>query len=130
MGAVDLNIDLGELPDEPRELYALATVANVACGGHAGDTASMARAGSFCVSKGTRVAAHPSYPDREGFGRRTLDLSPDAIEAAVASQCQALQAIARRMGYPVTAMKPHGALYHDASRDERIARAVIAGAEK
>jgi 5-oxoprolinase (ATP-hydrolysing) subunit A len=59
MALVDLNVDLGELPDEPRELYALATVANVACGGHAGDLGSMARAVSFCISRGTEVAAHP-----------------------------------------------------------------------
>jgi 5-oxoprolinase (ATP-hydrolysing) subunit A len=130
MPLVDLNVDLGELPDEPRDLYALATVANIACGGHAGDKASMARALSCCVSKGTRVAAHPSYPDREGFGRRTVVLSADELEASIAEQCAALQALAKRLGYPVRMVKPHGALYHDAARSEPVARAFVAGAAR
>ena len=124
---VDLNVDLGELPDEPRELYAVATVVNVACGGHAGDKASMALAVSNAMARGARVSAHPSYPDREGFGRASMDLAPAAIAASVEAQCAALQAIARRVGYPVTAVKPHGALYHDAHRSADIARAVLDG---
>lgn len=125
---VDLNIDLGELPGEPAELFGLATVANVACGGHAGDQASMARALSFAMTRGTRVAAHPSYPDREGFGRVTLEMAPADLAAAVEAQCAALQAIARKLGYPVFQVKPHGALYHDAARDPALAAAVIDGA--
>jgi len=109
MPLVDLNIDLGELPGEPVELYGLATVVNVACGGHAGDTASMARAVSFALARGTRVAAHPSYPDREGFGRTRMELAPEDLSLAVERQCTALQAIARRLGYPAEMVKPHGA---------------------
>ena len=125
---VDLNIDLGELPGEPAELFALATVANVACGGHAGDRASMARAVSFALTRGTRVAAHPSYPDRDGFGRTTMAITPADLAAAVEAQCAGLQAIARKLGYPVAMVKPHGALYHDAARDPAIAAAVLDGA--
>src|SRR5262245_18489719 len=125
---VDINVDLGEQPVEPAELFALATVVNVACGGHAGDTASMARAVSFAMARGTRVAAHPSYFDRDRFGRATMAIDPDQIAAAVESQCGTLQWIARRLGYAIATMKPHGALYHDAARDPAIAAAVLDGA--
>ena len=128
MATVDLNIDLGELPGEPAELYTLATVVNVACGGHAGDRASMARAISFAMTRGARLAAHPSYPDREGFGRKTVAMDPSALSASVEEQCAALQALASKLGYPAAAMKPHGALYHDAARDPALASAVIDGA--
>jgi UPF0271 protein len=125
---MDLNIDLGELPNEPRDLYTLCTVANVACGGHAGDLASMARAVSMCLARGVRLAAHPSYPDREGFGRTTMTMDPLALRASIAEQCAALANVAKRLGHSVTAMKPHGALYHDAARDPVIADALLDGA--
>jgi UPF0271 protein len=127
MAPVELNIDLGEMPGEPAELFALATVVNVACGGHAGDAASMARAISFAMTRGTKLAAHPSYPDRAGFGRATMTIAPEDLAAAVDQQCAALQAVARKLGYPAAAMKPHGALYHDAARDPSIAAAVMDG---
>ncbi len=130
MPRVDLNIDLGELPGEPAELFALATVVNVACGGHAGDRASMARAISFAMTRGARLAAHPSYPDREGFGRKSVAMDPAALAAAVEAQCAALQVLARKLGYPAGMVKPHGALYHDAARDPAIAAAVIGGAAR
>jgi UPF0271 protein len=123
-----LNIDLGEIAGEPDELYAIAHVANIACGGHAGDAASMARAVALCVAHGTRVGAHPSYPDREGFGRRRLPLAPDAMRERVAEQCGALAAIARSAGVAVAFVKAHGALYHAANGDTALARAVVDGA--
>lgn len=128
MSSIDLNVDLGELPDEPPELFALATTANVACGGHAGDEASMERAIERAIAHGTRLAAHPSYPDRAGFGRKSMVMDARELVAAVEAQCAALAAIARRLGCPLRRLKPHGALYHDASRDEGVAAAVIEGA--
>ncbi|MBI2390051.1 MAG: LamB/YcsF family protein [Deltaproteobacteria bacterium] len=111
-----LNVDLGELPGEPEELYRLATQVNVACGGHAGDVASMDRAVALAVAAGTAIAAHPSYPDREGFGRRSVDRAPSEVARSVAEQCSALRSIAAMRGAVVRAVKPHGALYHDLSR--------------
>jgi UPF0271 protein len=128
MGGVDLNIDLGELPDEPEELYAWAHIANVACGGHAGDATSIAEALRRCKAHGTRVGAHPSYPDRAGFGRRAMAMAPDALRASVREQCLLLATAARALAVPVTSLKAHGALYHAASRDPAIARAVLDGA--
>lgn len=123
-----LNVDLGEFPDEPVPLYAYAHVANIACGGHAGDDASMRRAVELCRASGTRVGAHPSYPDREGFGRRALTIPPEALRASVAEQCGRLAIIAAALDSHVTFVKPHGALYHAAAEQTALADAVVGGA--
>lgn len=123
-----LNVDGGELDDEPLELYALADVIHVACGGHAGDDASMERVTRACAAVGTRVGAHPSYEDREGFGRRAKTVAPDVLAASIALQCSRLLAIAKRVGIALASMKPHGALYHAAHADDATARACVDGA--
>jgi len=122
-----LNVDAGELPDEPDELYALADVVNVACGGHAGDEASMRRVLAFCKQSATRAGAHPSYPDRAGFGREPVAMSADALRASVAEQCRALASAARSLGVPIRHAKLHGALYHAANADLEVARAALGG---
>jgi UPF0271 protein len=113
-----VNIDLAELPDEPEALYAATDLANLACGGHAGDAGILARALELCRRHGVAVGAHPSYPDREGFGRRRLVMSPADIFASVRAQCALLAAEA-------THLKPHGALYHAADEDDALATAVV-----
>jgi UPF0271 protein len=125
---VTLNVDLGEMPDEPDALVRIATQVNVACGGHAGDEASMRRVCRLARASGAKVAAHPSYPDREGFGRRTLRMPVEHVRATVAEQCAALRAVAKGQDVVVRAMKPHGALYHDASNDDGLARAIVGAA--
>lgn len=121
-----LNIDLGELPDEDEQLYALAHVANIACGGHAGDERSIREALERCLRHGTRAGAHPSYEDREGFGRRALEVTPEVLQVQVAAQCARLATQAATVGVPIEFSKPHGALYHAANRDTALARAVVA----
>lgn len=128
MPAVSLNIDLGELPAEPDELYAVATVVNIACGGHAGDAGSMTRAIQLALASGARIAAHPSYPDRAGFGRKSISMDNQALRESIAMQCAALQDIARAAGQQIDLLKPHGALYHDAITTRRTAEAVLEGA--
>jgi UPF0271 protein len=123
-----LNIDLGELPDEPEDLYSSAHVANIACGGHAGDRASMHRAVALCRAHGTHVGAHPSFPDREGFGRRALPIAPAEMRRVVADQCAELAAVAEEAGARVEFVKAHGALYHAAQADADLAEAVLGGA--
>lgn len=122
---VDLNVDLGELPDEPPALYELATVVNVACGGHAGDGATMRAAVRAARAAGARVAAHPSYADREGFGRRAAFAPATAAADAVLAQCRDLAVIAAEEGVAIALAKPHGALYHDAARDPELAAATV-----
>jgi len=123
-----LNIDAGELPDEPEELYALAHVANIACGGHVGDDDSMTRALERCARFGAQAGAHPSFEDRKGFGRRALSVPPDTLLEQVREQCYALSQLAIHLGLPLRYVKPHGALYHRAHQDPLVARAVVEGA--
>jgi len=125
-----LNLDGGEHDDEVHELYALADVVHVACGGHAGDAHSMERVVSACARATTRVGAHPSYVDREGFGRREQSVAPDVLTAQVEAQVRILHAIAEAQGIALASVKPHGALYHAAHRDPAVARACVDGVSR
>lgn len=125
---VSLNIDLGELDDEPDELVALATIVNVACGGHAGDAPSMRRVLCLARASGATIAAHPSYADREGFGRRARFQPAGEAALAVERQCGELVAAARAQGSRVLALKLHGSLYHDAALDPELAELVVGAA--
>jgi len=122
--SIDLNADVGEGCDDGAVLPYVTSV-NIACGGHAGDEATMAATVAAASARGIAVGAHPSYPDREHFGRRELSLAPEAIDACVREQLLALQAIARAAGVTVVHVKPHGALYNVAARDEATAQAVV-----
>jgi UPF0271 protein len=123
-----LNIDLGELPGEEEELYEHAHLANVACGGHAGDESSMRRAVELCLRHGTLVGAHPSYPDREGFGRRRAAMGATELRASVTDQCRRLAGLARALGAATLFVKAHGALYHAARDEAATAGALVEGA--
>ncbi|MBP6627810.1 MAG: LamB/YcsF family protein [Kofleriaceae bacterium] len=120
-------LDAGEADDEPAALWACAHVLAVACGGHAGDEVSMRRVVAWAAGHGVAVAAHPSYPDAAGFGRRVLALSPAALADTIAAQCRALRSVATPLGVAVDVVKPHGALYHQAAADPTVAAAVLAG---
>jgi 5-oxoprolinase (ATP-hydrolysing) subunit A len=122
---VFLNVDAGELPDEPEALYELADLVSIAAGGHAGDVSSVRASVARARRHGAAVGVHPSFDDREGFGRRALVVSPATLRAAVVRQCALVRDEARAQGAQVVAMKPHGALYHAANRDEALALAVI-----
>ena len=121
--AIDLNCDLGEaLPGiNDSELMPFLSSCNVACGGHAGDPRSMQQAVRQARHHEVAVGAHPSYPDRQGFGRRTLELEAGALRRSIVDQCRALQRIARQEGVRVRHVKPHGALYNDLVHDEALA---------
>lgn len=123
-----LNLDGGEHHDEPEELYGLADVVHVACGGHAGDEASMERVVRACLARGTRIGVHPSYVDREGFGRRAQAVPPEVLADQIAEQCASLAKAVP--GVTVYSAKPHGALYHAAHADEAVAKACVDGIER
>jgi UPF0271 protein len=130
MHRVDLNIDLGELPGEPDELYALATVVNVACGGHAGDERTMRTTIEQAMRAGVAVGAHPCYPDRENFGRLELKMSPDAVARSIYEQVCALAEVAAKCGAKLVHVKPHGALYNQAVKNRELAEAIAKGVAK
>jgi 5-oxoprolinase (ATP-hydrolysing) subunit A len=99
--------------------------ANVACGGHAGDPNVMAATVRLAKEHGVAVGAHPGYPDIAGFGRRHLEMSPEEVRNMMLAQIGALHAIARAHGCEISHVKPHGALYNEAMRDEVLAHAVV-----
>ena len=127
--AIDLNCDVGELPGPPgrsadRALIALVTSVNIACGGHAGDEATMEATVRTAMSCGAVIGAHPSYEDRANFGRRARAQDVGAACAALRRQLDALRVIAHRLGARVSHVKPHGALYNDAAEDPVLAHAI------
>lgn len=120
---VDLNADVGEGYEE-RDLLPLLTSVNVACGGHTGDLGSMTSTVEAALALGLSIGAHPSYPDREHFGRRELALSPADLESSIREQVLALARVVERAGGALAHVKPHGALYNVAARDPGTARLV------
>jgi UPF0271 protein len=121
---IDLNADVGEGVDGDIELLAFVTSANVACGFHAGDAATMRAVCAEAVEHGVTIGAHVGYRDRQGFGRRALDVPAATVEAETAEQIRALQSHGL-----VAYVKPHGALYHRASVDAECAAAIVSAAE-
>ncbi|MET9484074.1 5-oxoprolinase subunit PxpA [Streptomyces sp. NPDC006638] len=130
--SVDLNADLGEgfgrwrLTDD-EQLLSVVTSANVACGFHAGDAATMRRVCAWAVERGVRIGAQVSYRDLAGFGRRSMDVPPDELAAEIAYQIGALEVFAKAAGARVAYVKPHGALYNRVVHDAEQAEAVVEG---
>jgi len=121
---LDFNCDLGEGCGDDAAIIPLLSSANIACGFHAGDAASMRDTVALCREHGVAIGAHPSLPDREGFGRRELPVTPEAAYALTLYQLGALSAIASAQGARVHHLKPHGALYNIAARERAIADAI------
>jgi len=121
---IDLNCDLGEGAGHDAELMPFVTSANIACGGHAGDAASMRAAVDLARRHGVAIGAHPGFADREHFGRREQPVTPAQARELVAAQVAALAAIARQAGARLAHVKPHGALYNQAAHDAALAAAV------
>lgn len=124
-GSIDLNADLGEGVGDDAAMIPLVSSANVACGFHAGTPTILRRTCEEAVAAGVRIGAQVSYPDRDGFGRRFMDVDPDDLIADVLFQIGALTSIARSVGGSVDYVKPHGALYNAIVRHEGQARAVV-----
>ena len=131
---VALNADIGEaygmwrLGDDEAIMPHVA-LANVACGFHAGDPVVMRDTVALAQAHGVRVGAHPSYPDLQGFGRREMEMDADELTAAIVYQVGALRAFLDAAGMELNHLKPHGALYGRAARDEAVAHAIADAAE-
>lgn len=127
MRSIDLNADLGEGGSRDAELLELVSSANIACGGHAGDEQTMRRSIGLALASGVAIGAHPGYEDRAHFGRLAMALPLDKITDLVRRQVAALASLAGDAGARLHHVKPHGALYNQASRDPLLAAAVVAG---
>ena len=121
---VDLNADLGEGSGHDNELFKLISSANIATGFHAGDSDTMHAAVRAAKEHSVAVGAHPSFFDRENFGRKELKISNEEVFDAVAYQLGIFQAIASAMNVRPNHIKPHGALYNMAVRDAELADAI------
>jgi len=127
---VDLNCDLGELPGaaglaEELAMLPLVTSINLACGLHAGDPSRIRKLAIAAQQLGVAVGAHPSYPDREGFGRREMDLPANEVRDWVLYQIAAVAGLLKAEGIRLSHVKPHGALYNRAFRDRLVAEAIV-----
>lgn len=122
---VDLNADLGEGAGGDAELLRIVSSASIACGGHAGDEACMRESLAAARAHGVSVGAHPSFVDREHFGRREMAWAPDELRLQLIEQMQRFARLAREAGLEPRHVKPHGALYNMAACDPALAEVVI-----
>jgi UPF0271 protein len=122
---IDINCDLGEgLGNEPM-LMPLLSSCNIACGGHAGDTMTMETVVALAQTHNVKIGAHPSFPDREHFGRNAMDISEKALKDSLYDQINSLKLILDKKQLKLHHIKPHGALYNLASVDSNIAMIVV-----
>ena len=129
MKNIDINSDLGEsfgayTMGNDAEVLRYVTSANIACGFHASDPLTMQKAVRQAKEAGVKIGAHPGYPDLVGFGRRELKVSPAELKAMVIYQVGALQAVCKAEGTKLHHVKPHGAMYNMAAKDEKLADAI------
>ncbi|MEM7433457.1 MAG: 5-oxoprolinase subunit PxpA [Pseudomonadota bacterium] len=124
MPYIDLNADLGEGDPYDEALLGVVSSCNIACGGHTGDRDSMVLTVALAMRQGVALGAHPSYPDKEGYGRRSEFLGGIDLQVSLQHQIEALQAVIQQAGGALQHVKPHGALYNDTARDAARANVV------
>jgi UPF0271 protein len=110
--SIDINADVGEGLNIDAQLIPMLTSCNIACGGHAGNEASMTEAISHAKRNNVQIGAHPSFPDRENFGRFQIDISPAELFESISAQINQLSSICESLDTKLAYVKPHGALYH------------------
>jgi UPF0271 protein len=128
MTTIDLNADLGEGYESDVELLRVVSSCNIACGGHAGDAETMAATVALAVGNDVAIGAHPSYPDRAEFGRKAHFCAGDELAKSLIKQIDSLNNVAHEAGADLRHVKPHGALYNDADKDDALAEIVVLAA--
>jgi 5-oxoprolinase (ATP-hydrolysing) subunit A len=126
---ITINCDMGEgfgllKCGDDEGIMPFISIANVACGFHASDPSVMRKTVLLAKQHGVKVGAHPSFPDLQGFGRREMKMDKDELVDTIVYQVGALKAFLDAEGMPLSHLKPHGALYGVASRDENVAAAI------
>ncbi|WP_297119149.1 5-oxoprolinase subunit PxpA [Enterobacter sp. ECC-175] len=124
MVKIDLNADLGEGGNADAALMTLVSSVNIACGFHAGDAQTMLESVRSAIKNNVAIGAHPSFPDRENFGRTAMTLPPETVYAQTLYQIGALEAIVRAEKGVLRHVKPHGMLYNQAAKDPSLADAI------
>ncbi|WP_435622551.1 5-oxoprolinase subunit PxpA [Flagellimonas sp.] len=118
---VDFNCDVGEGIGNEAQLFLYISSCNIACGGHVGDEISMIETIKMAMHHEVKVGAHPSYPDKENFGRKVMPISADKLRESLLGQLTTFQRVATRLGAVVFHIKPHGALYNQMASDSDLA---------
>jgi len=126
---MDINCDMGEIPrllkdNVYSDLMDHVTSINLACGGHAGDLSMMRELVRIAKMKNVRIGAHPSYPDRENFGRLVLEMDSEELLRSICDQVRSLISVAEEESVSISHIKPHGALYDQAAKDTHLARVI------
>jgi UPF0271 protein len=121
---MQINCDLGEGIGNDAALMPYINEANIACGFHAGDGYTMRETVALCIRHGVKMGAHPSYLDRENFGRKEIEMSPEEIYLLVKKQIETLNQIVKTAGGKLNHVKPHGALYNTSAKNEAVAKAI------
>lgn len=122
---IDINADVGEGVGNELELLPIISSCNIACGGHAGDEQSMREAVRLAIKYNTKIGAHPSFPDIENFGREEVEMSCTSLYQSIKQQIESLKRIVREEQGLLHHVKPHGALYNLAAKDESTAEVVV-----
>jgi 5-oxoprolinase (ATP-hydrolysing) subunit A len=122
---IHINCDLGEGGSVDAKLMPLISACNIACGGHAGTLQTMRETVDLAMEQQVEMGAHPSYPDKENFGRKSMDLPADELEENLIAQILGLKQIVEAAGGKLSHVKPHGALYNDAAKDKNIAQIIV-----
>jgi 5-oxoprolinase (ATP-hydrolysing) subunit A len=123
MKSIDLNCDLGEGLRTDEQIIPLISSANIACGYHAGDINTMKRTIELCLKHRVAIGAHPSWPDKENFGRTAMQMNAEEIYDIVTAQLFTIAQLAKEQGAVLHHVKPHGALYNQSAKDRTIAAA-------
>ena len=121
---IDINCDMGEGVDNEAQLMPFISSANIACGYHAGDEETMKQVIQLCLQHHVHIGAHPSFPDRENFGRTAMQLPAAEIYTVITEQLNIINKAAKAAGAKLHHVKPHGALYNMAAKDASIAKAI------
>ncbi len=135
MTNIDLNCDLGEWKTKDgfardEKIMPFISSCNIACGGHIGDEFSMKKTIELALKHNVAIGAHPSFPDREGFGRRIMPMTSDELTNIIREQLYHFGILLKEMGGQLHHIKPHGALYNAASVDEQIATSILEATEE
>jgi len=119
---IDINCDVGEGLHNEAQLFPFISSCNLACGGHAGDPETMNRVIRLAIKHNIKIGAHPSYPDREHFGRKSMSLPTEEFKESIRVQVDLLETMIRDHGDSMYHIKAHGALYNDLAKDKELAK--------
>jgi UPF0271 protein len=125
MKTIDFNSDLGEGKDSDEAIMPFISSCNIACGGHAGDLATMKKTILLAKSRQVKIGAHPSYPDRENFGRKIIPMSPSDLTKSLVYQVKTLEKLVNDLELKLHHIKLHGALYNQAVKEGKTARLMV-----